>query len=67
MIARAIEKLRSHVNRALLVGADLNGRVPAKAQLLLAISRVRRDGTRLVGITVYAANRSALRFSVDVG
>jgi len=66
MVARAKEKLRANVERALVGLAEVNGRIPVVAQLLLAVQGQRLDVARLVRLPVHATNFAALRFRVEV-
>ncbi len=65
LVARAEQELRAHVERALLVGREVQRRVPVEAQLL-ARARLRLDVARLVRVLVHARDRAALVFGVEV-
>jgi hypothetical protein len=65
-VARAEEVLRAEVERALLRRAQVDGRVPVEAQLLLFVTGERLDVARLVGLAVNAPDVAALRLGVDV-
>src|SRR5216683_2834034 len=66
VVARTEQELRSDIDRSLLVGTHVDGRVPVKAQFLFAVLWKRLDVSSLVRVTIDAANIAALRFGVDV-
>ena len=64
LVARAEQELRADVDRALLVRAHFDRRVPVVAQLLLEACG-RLDESRQARATVDAAEEAALRFGID--
>src|SRR5260370_3879152 len=66
VVSRAEEELRADVNRALLIGAHVDRRVPVEAQLPFPVIRLRLDETALEREMIHAADLAALRFSVNV-
>ena len=66
MIARAEQELRADIDRALLIGTHLDGRVPVEAQFLFAVLRIGLDGRDFVREAIDAADFATLRFGVDV-
>ena len=62
MVARAEQKLRSDVDRSLLVGTHVNRRIPVEAQFFLVVIRPRLERSNLVGIAIHASNLAALGF-----
>ena len=57
--------MRTNINRALFVGAHVDGGIPVEAQLLLVVIRLRLDVAAIQRMPVDAANISALGFGVD--
>src|ERR1700680_1901472 len=66
MVARAEQELRSDVNSALLIRAQVNRRVPVEAQLAFAIALLGLDATRCQRRLIYASDVATLRFGIDV-
>src|ERR1700686_1868600 len=67
MIARTEQELRSDVDSALLIRAQVNRRVPVEAELAFPIILLGLDAARRESGLIYAANVATLRFGVNVG
>jgi hypothetical protein len=65
LVPRAEEELGADVERARLVGAQVDGRVPVVAVLGLAFSRQRLDVAVLPGGQAHARDLAALVLDVD--
>src|ERR1700680_3235646 len=59
VVARTEQKLRANINSPLFIGAHVNGSVPVKAQLLLAVFGKRLEGSCLVRVAIYAPHLAA--------
>ncbi len=66
MVARAKHELRADVHGALFIRTEHQRRVPVKAQLRLAVPRIRLDGARFVRHAVDPLDFTALRLDVDI-
>ncbi len=66
MVAGAEQELCADVNRAVLLGANVDRRVPVVPQFSFAVLGQRLDAAHLVRLAINAADLAALRLGVQI-